>query len=377
MKKTEMIAMLLAGGKGTRLETLTKKVAKPAVYYGGKYRIIDFPLSNCANSGIDIVGVLTQYESIQINAYIGSGTKWGFDGNNSMAVLLSPRQKESGFDWYDGTADAIYQNLDFMDAYNPDYVLILSGDHIYKMNYTKMLATHKKNNADLTIGVLNVTLEEARRFGIMNANPDGTIYEFEEKPKNPKSTLASMGIYIFSYDKLRKYLIQENAIDRDEHDFGKHIIPAMLKDNCKLLAYTFNGYWKDVGTIQSLWQANMDLLKENELDLFNLETDWKIYSEDTHYGPQFISKDAKISNSLINQGCVIEGEVSNSVIFGNVKVGRGSRIIESVILPDTVIGENTLIYRAILNNESIIGNNVEINKNGSEPILVAEERSKN
>ena len=373
MAKNEIIAMLLAGGKGSRLESLTKKVAKPAVYFGGKYRIIDFALSNCTNSGINVVGVMTQYESIQINEYIGAGTKWGFDGNNSAAVLLSPRQKESGFNWYNGTADAIYENIDFMDKYNPEYVLILSADHIYKMNYKEMLDFHKESNADLTIAVLEVPWDEAPRFGIMNTNPDGSVYEFEEKPKNPKSNLASMGIYIFSYDKLKKYLIEDEKVKRDEHDFGKDIIPAMIRDNCRLFAYKFKGYWKDVGTVHSLWQANMDLIESNDLDLYGIDSDWKIYSEDTHSGPQFISKDASVVNSMINQGCKIEGDVKHSVIFGDVKIGKGSIVKDSVLLPGVVIGENAVIDHVIINNDVKISDNSKVNEGNDTILLISED----
>ncbi len=373
MAKNEIIAMLLAGGKGSRLESLTKKVAKPAVYFGGKYRIIDFALSNCTNSGINVVGVMTQYESIQINEYIGAGTKWGFDGNNSAAVLLSPRQKESGFNWYMGTANAIYENLDFMEKYNPEYVLILSADHIYKMNYSKMLDAHKTSNADLTIAVLEVPWDEAPRFGIMNTRDDGSVYEFEEKPKNPKSNLASMGIYIFSYDKLKKYLIEDNKIEKDEHDFGKDIIPAMINDGCKLFAYKFNGYWKDVGTVQSLWQANMDLLESNDLDLYGMESDWKVYSEDTHSGPHFISEDAQVVDSMINQGCKIEGTVIHSVVFGDVKIAKGAVVKNSVLLPGVEIGENATIDHVIINNDVKISANTNLNKGKKTIALISED----
>ena len=264
----EIVAMILAGGRGTRLEALTAKVAKPAVHFGGKYRIIDFPLSNCANSGIDVVGVLTQYESVLLGTYVGAGTKWGLDGNNSLAAILPARERGGvGATWYAGTADAIYQNISFLDQYDPEYVLILSGDHIYKMDYAEMLAAHKEKGADLTVAVLNVSLKEASRFGIMNTNKDGSIYEFEEKPEKPKSTLASMGIYIFTYKELRKYLIADAKDENSKHDFGMNIIPMMLEDNKKLYAYEFSGYWKDVGTVESLWQANMDLLDDKELDL--------------------------------------------------------------------------------------------------------------
>ena len=309
--KKEMVAMILAGGRGTRLEALTAKVAKPAVYFGGKYRIIDFPLSNCTNSNIDIVGVLTQYESVLLGTYVGAGSKWGLDGSSSLAAILPARERgEVGATWYAGTADAIYQNINFLDTYDPDYVLILSGDHIYKMDYDKMLQAHKDRKADLTVAVLNVSLEEASRFGIMNTYEDGTIYEFEEKPAKPKSTLASMGIYIFSYKALRSYLIDDAKDENSKHDFGMNIIPAMLNDGKRLFAYEFEGYWKDVGTVDSLWQANMDLLDDqNELDLYNLKKDWKIYTEDTFSHPQIIGEDASIKNSMLIQGCVINGEI--------------------------------------------------------------------
>jgi glucose-1-phosphate adenylyltransferase len=335
--KKEMIAMLLAGGKGTRLLSLTRKTAKPAVYFGGKYRIIDFPLSNCTNSNIDIVGVLTQYESVQLNDYIGSGHKWGFEGNHSKVVLLPPREKEEGSSWYSGTADAITQNLDFIDEYEPEYVLILSGDHIYKMDYEKMLDYHKAQEADVTIAVLDVDIKEASRFGIMNCDKDLRIMQFEEKPKNPKSTLASMGIYIFTYKKLKKYLLEEDKQDRTEHDFGKHIIPAMLEHKEKMMAYQFKGYWKDVGTVKSLWEANMDLLTESELDLFDRSQNWKIYSEDTFSLPQYIGLKAKVNNSIINQGCRVNGNVKDSVLFSKVKVREGAVIEKAVVLPDCVI----------------------------------------
>ena len=369
--KNEIIAMLLAGGKGTRLESLTRKMAKPAVFFGGKYRIIDFPLSNCTNSNINIVGVLTQYESIQLNEYIGSGTKWGLDGNHSRAVLLPPRQKESGSAWYNGTADAIMHNIDFMDQYDPEYVLILSGDHIYKMDYAEMLEYHKKQEADVSIAVIKVPWEEASRFGIMNADINNRIYEFEEKPKNPKSNLASMGIYIFTYKKLRKYLLEEAKIERDEHDFGKHILPKMLADNQKMVAYEFNVYWKDVGTIDSLWQANMDLLDDSKLDIFNDKLDWKIYSEDTFQLPQYIASDAIVTNSLINQGCIIEGEVHDSVIFGNVTIEKGAVVNNSVIMPNTVIKSTAKINKAIVANDLTITK--EINLDSDKVVLVGEE----
>ena len=344
----EIVAMILAGGRGTRLKELTAKVAKPAVYFGGKYRIIDFPLSNCANSGIDVVGVLTQYESVLLGTYVGSGTKWGLDGNNSLAAILPARERgEVGATWYAGTADAIYQNISFLDQYDPEYVLILSGDHIYKMDYEEMLNVHKEKGADLTVAVLNVSLKEASRFGIMNTDDKGYIYEFEEKPEKPKSTLASMGIYIFSYKELRKYLIADAADENSKHDFGMNIIPAMLADKKKLYAWTFDGYWKDVGTVDSLWEANMDLLgKNNELDLN--DPNWKIYTEDVATIPHFIGPDAKIDNAYINQGCMINGEINNSVLFTNVEVSKGAVINDSVLMPDVEIGEGAVINRAII-----------------------------
>jgi glucose-1-phosphate adenylyltransferase len=335
--KKEIIAMLLAGGKGTRLLSLTRKTAKPAVYFGGKYRIIDFPLSNCTNSNIDIVGVLTQYESVQLNDYIGSGNKWGFEGNHSKVVLLPPREKEEGSSWYRGTADAITQNLDFIEEYEPEYVLILSGDHIYKMDYEKMLDYHKQTNADVTIAVLNVDLKEASRFGIMTCDENFRITQFDEKPKNPKSTLASMGIYIFTYKRLKKFLLEEDKQERNEHDFGKHIIPAMLAAQEVMMAYEFKGYWKDVGTVNSLWEANMDLLTETKLDLFDREQNWKIYSEDTFSLPQYLGEKAKVINSIVNQGCRVNGSVKDSVLFSKVKVRDGAIIEKAVILPDCVI----------------------------------------
>ncbi|MDR0831622.1 MAG: glucose-1-phosphate adenylyltransferase [Bacillales bacterium] len=366
MPKKEMIAMLLAGGKGTRLEALTKKVAKPAVFFGGKYRIIDFALSNCSNSGVNVVGILTQYESIILNGYIGAGTKWGLDGNNSKTVLLSPRQKETGFDWFNGTASAIYQNIDFMDSYDPDYVLILSADHIYRMDYSKMLKYHKDKKADLTIAVLEVSKEEAHRFGIMSVSETGQINKFEEKPKIVTSTLASMGVYIFTYSLLRKILIEQNEIIKGEYDFGKHVIPKMLMNNNKLFAYSFNGYWKDVGTIASLWDANMDLIDNKEIELF--DKTWKIYSADTHSAPQMIKKGASVKDSLINQGCIINGTIKHSIIFSDVEIGAGSVIEDAVILPNIIIGKNVKLKKVIVNQDLIIPDNfVSINE---EPILI-------
>ena len=368
----EIVAMILAGGRGTRLKELTAKVAKPAVYFGGKYRIIDFPLSNCANSGIDVVGVLTQYESVLLGTYVGSGTKWGLDGNNSLAAILPARERgEVGATWYAGTADAIYQNISFLDQYDPEYVLILSGDHIYKMDYEEMLNVHKEKGADLTVAVLNVSLKEASRFGIMNTDDKGYIYEFEEKPEKPKSTLASMGIYIFNYKELRKYLIADAADENSKHDFGMNIIPSMLADKKKLYAWTFDGYWKDVGTVESLWQANMDLLDDKELDLYNIKKDWKIYSEDTLGKPQLIGAKASVKNSLVTQGCVVNGEVEGSVLFSNVNIGEGAKVIDSVLMPGVLIEEGAVVKKAIIDEGVVIKAGTVVNEEAVEVALVS------
>lgn len=372
--KQEIIAMLLAGGKGVRLSHLTKSVAKPAVNFGGKYKIIDFPLSNCANSTIKTVGVLTQYEGASLTEYIGSGQKWGLDANGNSCVLLAPGQKGDECYFYNGTADAIYRNLSFIEKYNPEYVLILSGDHVYKMDYSKMLHFHKSKGADITIAAINVSLKEASRFGIINTNEDYSIVEFEEKPEHPKSTLASMGIYIFTYEKLKQYLEEENShTERKEHDFGKHILPSMLENGCKMFAYPFEGYWKDVGTVESLWQSNMDLLDEDKLDLLNPNTTWKIYTEDSFSPPQYISSEAKVSNSLINQGCYIEGEVRHSVIFNDVKIGKKAKIIDSVVLPGSVIKDGAIIKKCIVNNNVVIEANKKVNPDEKDILLVCGE----
>lgn len=353
-KKQECVAMLLAGGQGSRLYTLTEKTAKPAVPFGGKYRIIDFPMSNCVNSGIYTVGVLTQYQPLQLNEYVGNGQPWDLDRSQSGVTVLPPYQGKSGADWYKGTANAIYQNLAFIDRYDPDYVLILSGDHIYKMDYEAMLEAHKAKGADCTIAVLEVTLEEASRFGIMNTDEDLKILEFEEKPKQPKSTKASMGIYIFNKELLKRYLIEDEADPNSSKDFGKNIIPKMLADGCLMYAYPFSGYWKDVGTIQSLWEANMDLLGENpEFDL--RDHDWRIYSRNYSDPPQHIGDFAKISNSLITEGCNIEGIVENSVLASGVKVARGAYIKDSVIMKNVTIGEGTTVNYTIIDSDTVIG----------------------
>lgn len=342
-----MLAMILAGGRGSRLQELTDKVAKPAVFFGGKYRIIDFPLSNCANSDIQVVGVLTQYESVLLNSYVAQDEKWGLDAKNSGVFVLPPREKSDGFGLYRGTADAITQNVDFIDQYDPDHVLVLSGDHIYKMDYEKMLQNHKENEADVTIAVLEVTLKEASRFGIMNTDENDQIYEFEEKPANPKSNLASMGVYIFNWKLLRKALLADGKDETSHHDFGKNIIPNLLNDDKRLFAYRFKGYWKDVGTIDSLWESNMDLLKErNKLDLMNSE--WKIYTEDVAAIPQIIQENGSVKSSIVNQGCVIDGTVINSVLFTNVIVKKGAIIKNSVVMPNVIVGEDAVLDRVLV-----------------------------
>ena len=348
MKKNKMIAMILAGGRGTRLYELTKKIAKPAVYFGGKYRIIDFPLSNCANSGIDVVGVLTQYESVLLNSYAAAGQRWGLDSNDSGVYVLPPREKEdAAFAEYRGTADAISQNIDFIDNQDPDYVLILSGDHIYKMDYSKMLAFHRAHEADATIAVLPVPMKEASRFGIMNTDEEARIIEFEEKPAQPKSNLASMGIYIFNWKQLRSILSADMKDERSSHDFGKDIIPSMLAEGRRLFAWRFEGYWKDVGTVDSLWEANMDLLDPDDpLDLS--DPSWKIYTEDISTVPHFIGRQAKLRRAYVNQGCVIEGMVENSVLFTNVSVAQDARISDSVLMPDVEVGQGAKVRRCIV-----------------------------
>lgn len=359
MGKKEIVAMILAGGQGSRLGVLTKDIAKPAVPFGGKYRIIDFPLSNCSNSGIYTVGVLTQYKPLDLNAYIGIGDPWDLDRRNGGVTILPPYQGEKGGAWYKGTANAIYQNIQFVDRYEPEYVLILSGDHIYKMDYYKMLDFHKSHNADATIAVIDVPLDEASRFGIMNTNEDSTIYEFEEKPKNPKSTNASMGVYIFKWSVLKEYLIEDEMDKTSSNDFGKNIIPKMLNSGRKLVAYPFKGYWKDVGTIESLWEANMDLLKiDNELDLYDSE--WRIYSDNQVRPAQHIGEKAKIANSLIVEGCIVNGEVEDSILSQGVTVGKNTIIKDSVIMPNVKIGDNVRIEKAIVGNDSIINNDCHI-----------------
>lgn len=377
MKQNSMLAMILAGGRGSRLHDLTNKVAKPAVSYGGKYRIIDFPLSNCANSGIDVVGVLTQYESVELNSYVAAGGRWGLDSKDSGVYVLPPREKaDTGLDVYRGTADAISQNIDFIDQYDPEYLLVLSGDHIYKMNYDKMLAFHKERQADATIAVIEVPLKEASRFGIMNTDGEtDRITEFVEKPPVPESNLASMGIYIFNWKLLRKLLLADMKNPDSNHDFGKDIIPTLLGDKKRLFAYRFKGYWKDVGTIDSLWEANMDLLSpDNELDLSDLT--WKIYTEDVTALPQYIGTEARIQNAYITQGCVIEGEVTNSVVFTGAKVRPGAKVIDSVLMPGAIVEDGAVVIRALVANGVNIGKGALVGSADSEHIELIAKRVK-
>lgn len=353
MDKKEIVAMILAGGQGSRLGVLTKNIAKPAVPFGGKYRIIDFPLSNCSNSGIHTVGVLTQYKPLELNAHIGIGDPWDLDRRDGGVSILPPYQKEKGGNWYKGTANAIYQNIEFIDNYDPEYVLVLSGDHIYKMDYSKMLDFHKEKGAAATIAVIDVPKAEASRFGIMNTRDDLSIYEFEEKPRKPKGTLASMGIYIFNWKALKKYLKEDELDKFSSNDFGKNIIPKIINGGDKIVAYPYKGYWKDVGTVDSLWEANMDLLiEDNNLSL--QDEDWKIYSVNHSSPAQYIGASADIKNSIVVEGCFIEGEISNSVIFQGVHVGKNSIIIDSVIMPNVRIGDNVIINKAIVGSDAII-----------------------
>ena len=360
MRKKEMIAMLLAGGQGSRLGVLTRNVAKPAVTFGGKYRIIDFPLSNCINSGVDTVGVLTQYQPLRLNQHIGIGIPWDLDRKSGGVTILAPHVKGGGDsgEWFMGTANAIYQNLEYIESNNPEYVLILSGDHIYKMDYSAMLDFHKEKNAAATIAVLEVGWDEASRFGIMNTKDDDQIYEFEEKPANPKSNLASMGIYIFTWSRLREALIEDSKIHPDS-DFGNHIIPRMLEEGQTMYAYRFKGYWKDVGTIESYWQANMELIRT--LPDFNLYEDfWKIYTNTDHQPPQYTGPDAKVKTSIVSDGCEVYGEIYDSILGPNVVVKKGAVVKGSIIMGDTVIGEDSQLDRCIVDEGSIIGDNVKI-----------------
>lgn len=361
--KKECVAMLLAGGQGSRLYALTQSVAKPAVPFGAKYRIIDFPLSNCINSGIDTVGVLTQYQPLALNEYIGNGQPWDLDRMNGGVHVLPPYQKASGSDWYSGTANAIYQNISFMDRYDPEYVIILSGDHIYKMDYDMMLTYHKQHDAACTIAVIDVPLEEASRFGIMFAHESGEIYDFVEKPKEPKSTLASMGIYIFTYSKLKEYLIA-NENDKDAtKDFGNNIIPALLANNERVYAYRFDGYWKDVGTIDSLWEANMDLINPKiPIDLY--DPSWKIYSRNPVMPPQSIGKNAHVQNSVVTEGCYIDGDVEFSMISNGVTIEEDAIVLDSILMPGCVIKKGAKVEYAIIGENSVVEEGAQV---GSRP----------
>jgi glucose-1-phosphate adenylyltransferase len=366
--------MLLAGGKGSRLNSLTKNLAKPAVPFGGKYRIIDFPLSNCTNSGIYTVGVLTQYQPLVLNSYIGIGSAWDLDRKDGGVTVLPPYVGSSEMKWYSGTASAIFQNLNYLYQYDPEYVLILSGDHIYKMNYELMLDYHIEKGADATISVIEVPWEETSRFGIMNTGAEMKVEEFEEKPVNAKNNLASMGIYIFNWNLLREYLIRDDQNPESSHDFGKDLIPLMLKEEKKLYAYPFKGYWKDVGTVQSLWEANMDLLDGNcELNLF--DQSWRIYSVNPNQPPQYVCPEGKVTESLVNEGCTIEGEVSRTVVFQGVTVKKGAVLKETVIMPDAVIGHNCRIERAIISSGVYVpdGTIIVPDENNKEIILISEE----
>ncbi len=361
-KKKDCVAMILAGGQGTRLYVLTESTAKPAVPFGGKYRLIDFPLSNCVNSGIDTVGILTQYQPLQLNEYIGNGSPWGLNSANGGVHILSPYSRSEGSDWYKGTANAIFQNISFIDRYNPTHVLILSGDHVYKMDYAAMLADHVKNEADCTIAVLNVPIEEASRFGIMNTEPDGKIYEFEEKPKEPKSTKASMGVYIFRWDILREYLVADDADPTSSNDFGKNIIPKLLADEHRLYAYEFDGYWKDVGTIDSLWQANMEILGEHpELDM--RDPDSCIYARNYAHPSSYIAPDAEIINSYIAEGSCVYGKVRNSVVSTGCVIEKEAEVCESFVMPDAVIETHAAVRYAIIGENATVHANARVGDN--------------
>ncbi len=365
MIKKKCVAMLLAGGQGSRLGVLTGKIAKPAVPYGGKYRIIDFPLSNCTNSGIDTVGILTQYKPLELNDYVGSGKPWDLDRLNGGVHILPPYQGQKGGDWYKGTANAIYQNLEFIERYNPEYVLILSGDHIYKMDYSKMIEQHERTGAACTISVLEVSLEEASRFGIMNTNEDGSIYEFEEKPKNPKSQLASMGIYVFTWEKLKKYLTEDNENPDSDNDFGKNVIPLMLNNGELMMVYRFSDYWKDVGTVDSLWEANLDLLNP-KIDLNLSDRDWRIYSRTVALPPQYIADTAKVEHSLVTDGCEVYGSLDYSILFENVTVEEGASVEYSLVMPGAVIKKGAKVKYSIIAEDVIVEENATVGKDPTE-----------
>ena len=364
-KKTECLAMLLAGGQGSRLGILTKNIAKPAVPYGGKYRIIDFPLSNCINSGIETVGVLTQYQPLELNDYIGNGQPWDLDRAFGGVHILSPYQQIKGTEWYKGTANAIYQNINFIDRYNPEYVAVLSGDHIYKMDYNKMLQFHKEKDAACTIAMLEVPWEEASRFGLMFVNDDGSITDFEEKPKNPRSNKASMGVYIFTWSKLRQYLIDDEADPESHNDFGHNVIPAMHKNGERMFAYKFDGYWKDVGTIESLWEANLDLLNP-KVDLDLSDDSWKIYSRNPIAPPHFVAASAKLENSMVGEGCYIAGEVDYSILFSNVTIEEGATVKYSIVMPGTTIKKGAVVEYAMIAENAVIEEDAHIGESPEE-----------
>ncbi|ERN51103.1 glucose-1-phosphate adenylyltransferase [Alkalihalophilus marmarensis] len=370
--KKECVAMLLAGGEGKRLGSLTKKLAKPAVYFGGKYRIIDFPLSNCTNSGIDTVGVLTQYEPLALNTHLGIGTPWGLDHRQGGLTALPPFVEKAGGSWYLGTADAIYQNTCFIEQYEPEYVLVLSGDHIYKMDYDKMLQYHKEKQADVTISVIEVPMDEASRFGIMNTDEDYTINEFEEKPKHPKNNLASMGVYLFTWSYLKSFLTNDALNPHSEHDFGKNVIPSMLESDLKLVAYPFSGYWRDVGTVQSYWEASMDLLAtDSPLDLH--EDAWRIYSTNPNQPPQYIAAGAKISRSFINEGCLVYGKLVKSILFHGVKVGQHSEVTNSILMPNVQIGSNVTLTNVIVTEGTQIPDGTRITSSKHDILVIDQE----
>lgn len=369
----DCVGMLLAGGEGKRLGALTKGLAKPAVHFGGKYRIIDFTLSNCTNSGIQTVGIMTQYSPLELNRHIGNGSAWDLNRSSGGATVLSPYTARNGGDWYKGTADAIYQNIHFIDQHDPEYILVISGDHIYQMDYSHLLDHHKKTEADATISVIPVPWEETSRFGILNTTADFQIYEFEEKPAQAKSNLASMGIYIFSWKVLRAYLLEDAKKSYSSHDFGNDIIPAMVADNRRLFAYPFEGYWKDVGTIQSYWEANMDLLNE-DLQLLLNNRDWKVYSNESNIPPQYLGEDAVVKKSLVNAGCWVYGTVDHSVLFENVEVKENSSIYQSILLPGVTIGKNVILERVIVMENTVIPDGTRIRGSADEePIVVNQE----
>jgi glucose-1-phosphate adenylyltransferase len=373
MRSKECVAMLLAGGEGRRLGVLTNNLAKPAVHFGGKYRIIDFTLSNCTNSGIDTVGVLTQYQPLVLNTYIGIGSPWDLDRKYGGVTVLPPFMEQKGGDWYKGTANAIYRNIAFIEQYDPEYVLVISGDHIYKMDYDLMLNYHKSKKADATIAVIEVKWEEASRFGLMSVDAENTIVEFNEKPKEPKSNLASMGVYIFNWKALKAYLIKDEENPESSKDFGKDLIPLMLKDQARMFAYSFQGYWKDVGTIESLWEANMDLLdNDNELNLY--DKNWRIYSVNPYQPAQYIAPTAVLKRSLVNEGCAVFGEVDHSVLFYGVQIGEGSVIRDSVIMPNVKIGNNVTIHKAIIGENTIVEDGAQIGGSGEILLIGGNER---